>query len=65
MLQTLREGDIVEITGHVFACPLDEPWLDVLRLKKIASAKKGEGTEDKLSDEKDSTDDQSSEDKNK
>jgi len=65
MLGTLREGDIIEITGHVFACPLDEPWLDVLRLKRIASTKSSESAEDKLADDKDSTDDQSTEDKKK
>jgi hypothetical protein len=55
LLGTLKEGDTVEITGHVFACSLDEPWLDVLRLKKIASAKKAESSEDKAADEKDSS----------
>lgn len=55
MLGTLKEGDIVEITGHVFASSLDEPWLDVLRLKKIASAKKADGSDDKAADEKDSS----------
>lgn len=53
MLQTLKEGDIIEITGHVFASSLDEPWVDVLRLKKIASAKKTEGSDDKSGDDKD------------
>jgi lysyl-tRNA synthetase class II len=62
MLQTLKEGDIVEITGHVFASSLDEPWLDVLKLKKIASAKKNDNAEDKASDDKESSsEDQSSE----
>jgi lysyl-tRNA synthetase class II len=38
MLAALKEGDQVEVTGHVFATALDEPWVDVLRLKKLASA---------------------------
>jgi len=38
MLQTLKEGDTLEIYGRVFACPLDEPWVDVLKIKKIASS---------------------------
>ena len=38
MLAGLKEGDTVEVTGHVFATALDEPWVDVLKLKKIASA---------------------------
>lgn len=38
MLAKLKEGDQLEITGHVFATALDEPWVDVLKLKKTASA---------------------------
>lgn len=38
LLQALKDGDTIEITGKVFATALDEPWIDVLRLKKIASA---------------------------
>jgi hypothetical protein len=37
VLMDLHDGDTVEITGKEFATPLDEPWLDVLRLKKTAS----------------------------
>ncbi len=59
MLGTLKEGDVVEITGHVFASSLDEPWLDVLRVKKIASAPKSNTTEDKAADDKESSEDQS------
>ena len=40
MLTTLQDGDTVEITGKVFSTALDEPWIDVLNLKKLASAKK-------------------------
>jgi hypothetical protein len=38
MLAGLKEGDELEITGHVFATALDEPWVDVLRVKKLSSA---------------------------
>jgi len=38
MLIGLKEGDQLEITGHVFATALDEPWVDVLRVKKLSSA---------------------------
>lgn len=38
LLQGLKDGDTVEIIGNVFATPLDEPWVDVLKLTKIASA---------------------------
>lgn len=37
VLMDLHDGDTVEIIGKEFAAPLDEPWLDVLRLKKTAS----------------------------
>lgn len=47
MLVSLKEGDTIEVTGHVFSTALDEPWVDVLKLKKLASAKGKEGeTED-------------------
>jgi lysyl-tRNA synthetase class II len=62
-LGTIKEGDIVEITGHVFASSLDEPWLDVLRMKKIASAKKVENPDDKTADDKDSSSEDQSSDK--
>jgi hypothetical protein len=48
MLAALKEGDELEITGHVFATALDEPWVDVLKVKKIASApEKKEDDQDK------------------
>ena len=58
LLQMLKEGDQIEICGKVFATPLDEPWLDVLRLKKLNTPKKGGIAEDKTA-EKDSADDES------
>ncbi len=58
LLQTLKENDLLEITGHVFACPLDEPWLDVLKIKKLGNANaKAETAEDKeAANDKDSDD---------
>jgi lysyl-tRNA synthetase class II len=38
LLAQLKDGDQVEVTGKVFATALDEPWVDVLKLKKLASA---------------------------
>lgn len=38
MLTSLKDGDEVEVTGKVFATALDEPWVDVLRLKKLKAA---------------------------
>lgn len=40
MLTSLQDGDTIEITGNVFSTALDEPWVDVLKLKKLASKKK-------------------------
>lgn len=38
LLAQLKEGDQLEITGKEFSTALDEPWVDVLRLKKLKSA---------------------------
>jgi hypothetical protein len=55
MLAQLKDGDTVEVTGHVFSTALDDPWVDVLRLKKIASApEEKKVASDKEKKEKDS-----------
>jgi len=38
LLGSLKDGDQIEVIARQFSSQLDEPWLDVLRLKKIASA---------------------------
>jgi hypothetical protein len=38
LLGSLKDGDQIEVIAKQFSSQLDEPWLDVLRLKKIASA---------------------------
>jgi hypothetical protein len=65
MLQTLKEGDLVEIYGKVFACPLDEPWLDVIKIKKIGdNPDKAKVAEDKdVSGDKDTDEDSPTENK--
>lgn len=60
LLTQLKEGDQVEITGKVFSTALDEPWLDVLRLKKLKSAPDHDKDKDK--DKKASADDKGSKD---
>jgi len=57
VLGNLKEGDQLELVGKVFSTALDDPWLDVARLKVIAKApeeKKDEAAEaekpDKLKD---------------
>jgi hypothetical protein len=54
LLTQLKEGDQVEITGKVFNTALDDPWLDVLKLKKLKSAPEHD---DKDKDKKASADD--------
>jgi hypothetical protein len=38
LLQDLKDQDTIEVTGTVFAIPMDEPWIDVKQLVKTASA---------------------------
>ena len=57
MLAQLKDGDQLEITGKVFAAALDEPCVDVLRMKKLKSAPE----EKKVAEEKDSKDKKSDE----
>ncbi|HEY9790075.1 MAG TPA: hypothetical protein V6D22_06745 [Candidatus Obscuribacterales bacterium] len=63
LLAKLKEGDQVEIIGKEFSTALDDPWIDVLRLKKIGGSK----DEDKkvASGESDKTDKTDKSDKSK
>ncbi len=56
LLGTLKEGDTIEVYGKVFACPLDEPWLDVIKIKIIASSP----DKAKVAEDKDATGDKDS-----
>lgn len=47
-----KEKDELEITGKVFAVALDEPWVDVLRIKKIKSAPDDKAEKEKTEKEK-------------
>jgi lysyl-tRNA synthetase class II len=50
LIAVLKDGDTIEVSGHVFSAALGEPWVDVQHLKKIATAdeKTAEGeSEDK------------------
>lgn len=38
VLLALKDKDQIEVTGKVFAVALDEPWVDVLRLKVVKAA---------------------------
>jgi len=49
LLAKLKDGDQLEITGKVFNTALDEPWVDVLRLKLLKAAP----DEKKIAEEKD------------
>lgn len=39
MLAKLKDGDTVEIIGKEFSTALDDPWVEVFRLKKIGGSK--------------------------
>lgn len=40
VIRELEENDVIEIFGEVFSAALDEPWVDILSIKKIESATK-------------------------
>ena len=65
MLQTLKEGDLLEVYGKVFACPLDEPWMDVTKIKKLSgsSGKSNIAADKDSSSDKDNDEDSSGENK--
>jgi hypothetical protein len=54
LIAVLKDGDTVELSGHVFSAALGEPWVDVQHIKKIASAdeKTAEGESEQESKEK-------------
>jgi hypothetical protein len=39
LFATLKDGDQVELTGKVFSSALDDPWMEVFKLKKLSSSK--------------------------
>jgi len=38
LLATLKDGDQLELVGKVFSAALDDPWIEVFKLKKLNSA---------------------------
>lgn len=40
LLTSLKDGDKLEMTGKVFSTALEEPWVDVVNLKRLSEAKK-------------------------
>jgi len=51
-LMELEENDLIEIYGKVFSAALDEPWVDILAVKLIESAKPKEKEIDQKAEEK-------------
>ncbi|HEY9731493.1 MAG TPA: hypothetical protein V6C89_06250 [Drouetiella sp.] len=49
LLAKLKDGDQLEVTGKVFSAALDEPWVDVLKLKLLKAAP----DDKKIAEEKD------------
>jgi hypothetical protein len=46
LLASLKTGDQIEVIAKVYSNQLDEPWVDVLRLKKLASASEDKDKKD-------------------
>ena len=44
VIRELDEGDLLEIYGKVFSTALDEPWVDIVSLKRIGGPSKKENT---------------------
>lgn len=54
VIRDLEEGDLLDIYGKVFSAALDEPWVDIISMKKIESASKKDKTaKDKKSEKSD------------
>lgn len=54
-IRELEEGDLLEVYGKVFSSALDEPWVDIVSLKKLESAKKTTNESATKKDEEDKT----------
>ena len=49
VIRELDEGNLIEIYGEVFSTALDEPWVDILSIKKLETANnKKSGDESKV-----------------
>src|SRR5579885_2436400 len=57
LFASLKDGDELELVGKVFSTALDDPWVEVLKLKRLSSAagekKTASAGESKESQEKD------------
>lgn len=49
IIREIEEGDLLEIYGKVFSTALDEPWVDIVSIKRLEKANKESG--DKLAEE--------------
>ena len=47
VIRDLEESDLLEIYGKVFSDALDEPWVDIISIKKLESAPNKKTTEKK------------------
>lgn len=39
LLATLKDGEPIELTGKVFSAALDDPWVEVLKIRKLTADK--------------------------
>jgi len=63
LIKDLDEGDTLEIFGEVFSAALDEPWVDIVQMKKIADASPDK--KDEVADNDQDENNNQSKDKNK
>lgn len=53
IIKDLEEGDLLEIFGEVFSDALDEPWIDIIAIKKLQDASNDLKKDKKTSEDKD------------
>lgn len=65
MLGSLKDGDTIEVIGKVFSTALDEPWVDVLDIKRLKQAKSDEDDESEEEESDTASDNKSKDSKDK
>ena len=56
LLAKLKDGDQVEIIGKEFSAALDDPWVEIYKLKRLSAAKPDKEDEKKADAKSDSSD---------
>lgn len=56
LLAKLKDGDQVEIVGKEFSAALDDPWVEIYKLKRLSAAKDDKDDKKEKADKSDSSD---------